>query len=214
MSGFFQKQSFCLILLFFIIFPTSSFAQDCFGQNIECMNYTPSRSTFDCIGYIGTCKKPAPHPEGVLGCDTFIKKVNGKDAHFVYCKFFQCDGDNVRVNSGPPPKNPPNITHAGGAVSIGKVIGDDYVCYANCCYLNSTHKFLTEFNFQTQCRNICCPTLEGYLAGDCSKDAETTPVPTPGATPIPVQTAIPEITPGDGIVQSEDMKDFQIGFGE
>jgi hypothetical protein len=219
MKGSFNKQLNLLIAIIIFTSPAIVLSQgsqqksDCSdGLNFPCSQYIANRSTFDCVGYIGTCNKPATiTPNRKQPCETFTKKTAGKDLLYFYCDYFQCDGDNVKVNNGPPPQNPPDIIHDGGLYNLGIIYHDSYTCYSNCCYTNSDHKFLAEVNMHSSCRNICCPTLEGYMAGDCSKGGDSgddNNSPTP--TPTPQETLHPVATPGDGIIENNELPDFEI----
>lgn len=173
-----------------------------------------------CSTYKPTCKPP----KGDYKLDSSKCAVTEIDGNLLYyCSYFQCDSkDNILMNN-PNDRiyNPQGMVgnFANWGVFSGYASDGPYTCYANCCY-GSKGQYLGQINHIRVCQNLCCPTLEGYLAGNCSagKKPPVNPVRTPPAIPTPtplttmVPTARPEPTFPDLIPENE-IPDEEIHFG-
>jgi hypothetical protein len=168
---------------------------------------TPTQFQF-CAQFKLTCEKP-PGKENVDPGQTHCLGNRGSNqiSEIIYCTYFQCDSlGNIKMDTTHQMYNPPNGPNR--AHNMGHIHYEDSDCWANCCY-DHAGDFLGTYNDDKSCQNLCCDTLEGYLAGDCSKGKKAVKTPEPKATPVdvfptpqPKKTPQVDPTPADGIVES------------
>jgi hypothetical protein len=164
------------------------------------LSAAPLYAEYNCGGY--TCK--CGNFRGIQQAEC---KQSTDDGTFVSL-WFQCDASgNVKMDSSGKIFNHPQYKNVHDATNNQVWDFHGGACYGNCCYSDSG-EFLGQFNQNASCQNLCCPTLKGYMARNCSVGGDNN---NPPNEPTPEATVRPEPTIPDLIPESS-IPDKQIGF--